>query len=80
MIAEPFANNSLEENLNPVGKICYCASTHAITPASRSRDGAMCLGAQAGETRIREIVSRAGFTRFRRATQTWFDLIYEVRP
>jgi SAM-dependent methyltransferase len=80
MIVEPFANDRLEENLNPIGRIFYSASTLICTPASRSQDGAMCLGAQAGEMRMREVVSQAGFARFRRATQTPFNLIYEARP
>ena len=80
MIVEPFANDKLEDNLNPVGRIFYSASTLICTPASRSQDGAMCLGAQAGETRIREVLAQAGFTQFRRATQTPFNLIYEARP
>ena len=70
----------LEVNFNPIGRIFYSASTLICTPASRSQDGAMCLGAQAGETRIREILTKAGFTRFRRATQTPFNLVYEARP
>jgi len=80
MVVEPFANDRLEDNLNPVGRIFYSASTLICTPASRSQEGAMCLGAQAGESRIREVLDRAGFTRFRRATETPFNLVYEARP
>ncbi|ADV82939.1 class I SAM-dependent methyltransferase [Terriglobus saanensis] len=80
MVVEPFANDRLEENLNPVGRIFYSASSFICTPASRSQDGAMCLGAQAGEKRIREAVMQGGFTRFRRATETPFNLVYEARP
>jgi SAM-dependent methyltransferase len=80
MVVEPFAKDRLEENLNPVGRIFYSASTFICTPASRSQEGAMCLGAQAGEKRIREVVTRGGFTRFRRVAETPFNLIYEVRP
>jgi SAM-dependent methyltransferase len=80
MIVEPFANDRLEDNLNPIGRIFYSASTLICTPASRSQDGAKCLGAQAGEARMREVLAQAGFTHFRRATQTPFNLIYEARP
>jgi SAM-dependent methyltransferase len=80
MIVEPFANDKLEDNLNPVGRIFYSASTLICTPASRAQEVGMCLGAQAGEARVRDVVSRGGFSRFRRATQTPFNLIYEARP
>ena len=80
MIVEPFANDRLEDNLNPVGRVFYSASTFICTPASRSQEVGMCLGAQAGEARLREAVTRGGFTRFRRATQTPFNLIFEARP
>ena len=80
MIVEPFANDRLEDNLNPVGRVFYAVSTLVCTPNSRSQHGAMCLGAQAGESRIRDVVHRGGFTRFRRATQTPFNLVYEARP
>jgi 2-polyprenyl-3-methyl-5-hydroxy-6-metoxy-1,4-benzoquinol methylase len=79
MVVEPFANERLEQNLNPVGRIFYSASTMICTPASRAQEGAMCLGAQAGEDRIHDVVKRGGFTRFRRAAATEFNLIYEVR-
>jgi SAM-dependent methyltransferase len=80
MIVEPFAHDSLEQNLNPVGRVFYSASTFICTPASRAQDVGMCLGAQAGEARIREVVTKGGFKRFRRATETPFNLIYEARP
>lgn len=80
MIVEPFANDELEENLNPVGRIFYSASTCICTPASRSQEVGLCLGAQAGEKRLAQVVGRGGFTRFRRATQTPFNLIFEARP
>ncbi|MFM0075909.1 class I SAM-dependent methyltransferase [Paraburkholderia sediminicola] len=80
LIVEPFANDSLEDNINPVGRIFYSASTLICTPASRAQDGAMCLGAQAGETRISGVVKEGGFTRFRRASETPFNLIFEARP
>jgi hypothetical protein len=80
MIVEPFANDRLKDNLNPVGRVYYSFSTLLCTPCSRSQEVGLCLGAQAGEERIRAVVSQAGFTRFRRASQTPFNLIYEVRP
>ncbi len=80
MIVEPFANDTLADNLNPVGRIYYSASTLLCTPCSRSQEVGMCLGAQAGETRMRTVVASAGFTRFRRAAETPFNLVYEVRP
>ena len=80
MIVEPFANDRLEDNLNPVGRIFYSASTFICTPASRAQDVGACLGAQAGEARIRDVVGRGGFTCFRRAAQTPFNLIFEARP
>jgi len=80
MIVEPFAHDALEENLNPVGRIFYSASTFICTPASRAQEVGMCLGAQAGEARLRSVVTQAGFTRFRRATQTPFNLVFEARP
>ena len=80
MLVEPFANDRVEDNLNPVGRIYYSASTVICTPASLSQDGAAGLGAQAGETRLREVARQAGFTRFQRATETPFNLIFEGRP
>jgi len=80
MIVEPFANDRLKDNLNPVGRVYYSFSTLLCTPCSRSQEVALCLGAQAGEARIREVVTAAGFTRFRRATETPFNIVYEARP
>jgi len=79
LIVEPFANDRLEDNLNPVGRVFYSASTFICTPASRSQDVGACLGAQAGEARLREVVQAGGFTHFRRATQTPFNLVLEAR-
>ena len=70
MIVEPFANDQLKDNLNPVGRVYYSFSTLLCTPCSRSQEVGLCLGAQAGEARIREVVTSAGFNRFRRATET----------
>jgi len=80
LIVEPYANDRLEDNLNPIGRIFYSASTFICTPASRAQDGRACLGAQAGQARIAQVVADGGFTRFRRATETPFNLIYEARP
>ena len=80
MIVEPFANDQLKDNLNPVGRVYYSFSTLLCTPCSRSQEVALCLGAQAGESRIREVVTSAGFKRFRRATETPFNIVYEARP
>jgi len=79
MIVEPFAHDKLEDNLNPVGRIFYAASTLVCTPASLSQEVGLGLGAQAGETRLKEVVTKGGFTKFRRATETPFNLILEAR-
>ena len=79
MLVEPFANDTLEENLNPVGRVFYAASTMICTPASLSQEVGLGLGAQAGEKKLREVASKAGFSHFRRATQTPFNLVFEAR-
>ena len=79
MIVEPFANDSLKDNLNPVGRIFYGASTMICTPASQSQEVGLCLGAQAGEMRLRKVVLDAGFSHFRRATETPFNMVFEAR-
>ena len=80
MIVEPFANDRLADNLNPVGRVYYSFSTLLCTPCSRSQEVGLCLGAQAGEARISQVVGSAGFSRFRRATETPFNIVYEARP
>lgn len=80
MIVEPFADDRLENNLNPIGRIYYSGSTLVCTPASRAQEVGACLGAQAGETRIREVVTAGGFSRFRRVMHTPFNLIFEANP
>jgi SAM-dependent methyltransferase len=80
MLVEPFAQDTLEDNLNPVGRMYYAASTMICTPNSLSQEVGLGLGAQAGEARLRDVVTAAGFTRFRRATETPFNLILEARP
>jgi len=80
LIVEPFAHDNIGENLNPVGRVFYSASTMVCTPASRDQEVGLALGAQAGEKRLREVVQSGGFTRFRRATETPFNLVLEARP
>jgi SAM-dependent methyltransferase len=79
MLVEPFANDKLEDNFNPLGRAFYSGSTMICVPASLNEDGPA-LGAQAGEKRIREVVMSAGFSKFRRAIQTPFNLVFEARP
>ena len=80
MIVEPYAGDRVEENLNPIGRAYYAGSTLICTPCSLAQDVGLALGAQAGEARIRAVVTGAGFTRFRRAMQSPFNLVYEARP
>jgi SAM-dependent methyltransferase len=80
MIVEPFAGDRLEDNLNPVGRVYYGGSTLVCTPASRAQEVGLALGAQAGERRLREVVTAGGFTRFRRAAETPFNIVLEARP
>ena len=79
MLVEPFANDRLEDNLNPVGRLYYAASTLLCTPASLSQEVGLALGAQAGEKRLREVLTEAGFTRIRRVAQTPANMVLEVR-
>jgi len=79
MLVEPFAGNSLGENSTPVGRLYYAASTMVCTPNSLSQEVGRALGAQAGEERLRQVFDEAGFTQFRRATETPFNLILEAR-
>ena len=79
MLVEPFANDRLEDNLNPVGRLYYAASTLLCTPASLSQEVGLALGAQAGEKRLRDVLTEAGFTRVRRVAQTAANMILEVR-
>jgi 2-polyprenyl-3-methyl-5-hydroxy-6-metoxy-1,4-benzoquinol methylase len=80
MIVEPFANDRVEDNLNPIGRAYYSASTMICTPASCAQEGRLALGAQAGEARLRAVVTEGGFAQVRRATQTPFNLVLEARP
>ena len=79
LLVEPFANDRLEENLNPVGRMFYAASTFVCTPNSLSQEVRLGLGAQAGEGRLRQVFMDADFTRFRRAAETPFNLVLEAR-
>ena len=80
MIVEPYAEDTTEGNLNPVGRVFYSASTMLCVPASMAQEVGAALGAQAGEARIRDVVTSGGFEHFRRATQTPFNLVFEARP
>jgi SAM-dependent methyltransferase len=80
LIVEPKAGDRVEDNLNPVGRAYYGFSTLLCTPASLSQEVGLALGAQAGEARIRDVVTSGGFTRFRRAAETPFNLVFEARP
>lgn len=80
MIVEPFANGSLEENLNPVGRAFYAFSTMLCVPCSLNQEVGLALGAQAGEERLKEAITSGGFSHFKRATETPFNLILEARP
>ncbi|WP_432410887.1 class I SAM-dependent methyltransferase [Rasiella sp. SM2506] len=80
MIVEPFAKDSLEENLNPVGRAFYAFSTMLCTPCSLNQEVGLALGAQAGEKQLKDVILTGGFTKFRRAMETPFNLILEARP
>ena len=80
LLVEPFAGDRVEDNLHPLGRLFYSVSTLVCTQASLSQEVGAALGAQAGEGRLAQIVREAGFTHFRRATQTPVNLVFEVRP
>lgn len=80
LLVEPFAHDTVDENLTPVGRLYYAASTFICTPNSLSQEVGAGLGAQAGEGRLRQVFADAGFTSFRRAGETPFNLILEARP
>jgi SAM-dependent methyltransferase len=79
LLVEPFAHDRLEDNLNPVGRMYYAASTMLCTPNSLAQEVGTALGAQAGEARLKRVATQAGFTRFRRAAETPFNLVFEAR-
>jgi SAM-dependent methyltransferase len=80
MIVEPYAGDAVADNLNPVGRVYYSFSTFLCVPNALSQPGGYALGAQAGEPAIRRLAVDAGFTRFRRAAETPFNLVFEARP
>ena len=80
LLVEPMAGERLEDNVNPVGRIFYAASTFICTPAAQAQEGGYALGAQVPEATLAELASDAGFRRFRRATETPFNRVYEARP
>ena len=80
LIVEPFAGDEVADNLNPVGRIYYNFSIHLCVPNALSQRGGYALGAQAGEAAIRQVAIDAGFTRFRRAAETPFNIVLEARP
>jgi len=80
LLVEPRAGDHTEDNLNPVGRLFYSVSTLVCTQASLAQEVGAALGAQAGEARLRDVVTCAGFTHFRRATETPFNLVFEARP
>jgi 2-polyprenyl-3-methyl-5-hydroxy-6-metoxy-1,4-benzoquinol methylase len=80
LLVEPFAEDDVTDNLNPIGRVFYGASTLICTPASLSQEVGAALGAQAGESRLREVATAAGFSTFRRATETPFNLVLEGKP
>jgi len=79
MLIEPFAHDDLSDNLNPVGAAYYGFSTLLCTPSSLSQDVGTALGAQAGESRLREVAVSAGFTTFRRVAETAFNIVLEAK-
>jgi SAM-dependent methyltransferase len=80
LVVEPFAGDDVADNLNPVGRIFYAASTQICTPASLSQEVGLGLGAQAGEARLAEVIRSGGFRSVRRAAETPFNLVLEARP
>src|ERR1700675_1170224 len=80
MIVEPMAGDTLQQNLNPVGRLYYAGSTMICVPTSLSHEVGAALGAQAGETKLREVIHNGGFSRVRRAAETPFNMILEARP
>ena len=80
MIVEPMAGDKLEQNLNPVGRLYYAASTMVCVPTSLSQEVGAALGAQAGEARLREVIAKGGFRSLRRATETPLNMVLEARP
>jgi SAM-dependent methyltransferase len=80
LLVEPQAGDRVEDNLHWIGRVFYSVSTLVCTQASLSQEVGLALGAQAGEARLRDVVTQGGFTRFRRAAETPFNLVFEIRP
>jgi ubiquinone/menaquinone biosynthesis C-methylase UbiE len=80
LVVEPAAADDTAGNMNPIGRAYYSFSTLLCVPNALSQPGGYALGAQAGEPAIRQLATDAGFTRFRRAAETPFNIVYEVRP
>jgi hypothetical protein len=80
MIIEPMAGDKLEDNLNPIGRIYYGASTLVCVPTSLAQEVGAALGAQAGEAKLREVITAGGFRNVRLAAETPFNMILEARP
>jgi ubiquinone/menaquinone biosynthesis C-methylase UbiE len=80
LLVEPYAADRVEDNFNPVGRLYYAGSMFLCVPNALSQPGGYALGAQAGEAAIRQVITDAGFTQFRRAAQSGFNLVYEIRP
>ena len=80
MIVEPMAGDRMEDDSNPIGRIYYAASTLACVPTSLAQEVGAALGAQAGEAKLREVITAGGFSRVRRATETPFNMVLEARP
>src|SRR5690606_37277260 len=80
MLVEPFAGDQIENNINPIGRMYYAFSTTICCPNALSQPGGAALGAQAGEKKLGSVIAEAGFTKFRRATQTPFNLVLEAKP
>ena len=79
MIVEPMAGDRMEDNMNPIGRIFYAASTLVCVPTSLAQEVGAALGAQAGEAKLREVISAGGFSNIRRATETPFNMVLEAR-
>jgi len=80
LLVEPFANDRIEDNINPVGRLYYTASTVICVPHSMTEEPRTALGAQAGEAQLTKLLTDAGFSRVRRAAETPFNLVLEARP
>jgi hypothetical protein len=80
MLVEPNAGDRVEDNLTPVGRVFYAASTLICTPASLAQEGRAALGAQAGQAALTEVARAGGFSRVRRAAETPVNIVLEARP